>query len=221
MSEPTQNNIQNFLQPLIKRMGLVTAIVALALLVRVAYVLMAPQVDPILRRDPLYGDASGYHLLAVNLLKGLGLTWDGQMPTSYRMPGYPAFVALVYALLGVSPQAVGLVQAFLGALVCIPVYAIGNQLGGWRLAGLSALGVALHPILIYMTAWVYSETLFLLLMWLGIWALVRLISNPMWSLAVAAGVLLGLSVLVRSEIAWFPILLAGWFAMFAKLRPLV
>ncbi len=190
----------------------VSGVVVLALLVRVTYVLLAPRLDPIIQQQPFYGDASGYHLLAINLLKGLGLTWDGQTPTSFRMPGYPAFLALIYALTRPDPEPVRLVQAVLGALTCIPIFALAERLAGRTTAVFAGLGVALHPIMIYMTAWLYSETLFFLLLWFGLWLLVRSFENNSLLQAVPAGLAVGAATLVRPEVMAFPafILVAGW-----------
>jgi 4-amino-4-deoxy-L-arabinose transferase-like glycosyltransferase len=184
--------------------------VLLALLLRVLYVLVAPQVDPVLRRNPLHGDASGYHVLAQNLLAGEGFSWDGESPTSYRVPGYPLFVAAVYLLFGQSTFAVGLVQAVLGALLCLAIFLFARRLFGVPVALLSAAAVAVHPLLIYMTAWVYSETLFLLLLWLALWLWAVSLQQPFSTPRLAAtGVLLGLATLVRPEVVIFMPLLLG------------
>jgi len=184
------------------------AIFLLALIARVGWVLVAPRLDPVLSHDPLYGDASGYNLLAANLVKGWGLTWDGKTPTSYRMPGYPAFLALVYSVAGQSSEIVRLTQAVLGALLCIPVFAIARRLGGESIAVLAGLGIALHPLLIYMSGWLYSETLFLLLLWAGLWLLVRAWEGGSSHDTIAAGMALGLATYVRPEIFAFPLFAA-------------
>jgi 4-amino-4-deoxy-L-arabinose transferase-like glycosyltransferase len=197
---------------------LLVAITILALAIRVVYVLLAPQVDPILQRDPLYGDASGYHLLAINLMKGWGLTWDGEQPTSFRMPGYPLFLALIYSLTQPTPYSVRLVQGVLGALTCIPVFTIARRLGGESVAILAGLGVALHPLLIYMTGWLYSETLFFLLLWLSLLILIQMLEQNSLIHATFAGLILGFSTLIRPEVAVIPIffLAAGWLLRWSR-----
>lgn len=184
-------------------------IVILTLLLRVAYAFIAPSVDPIIGRDPLYGDASGYHILAVNLLETGGLTWDGETPTSFRMPGYPLFLAVVYAIAGPAPVAVRLAHAVLSAMTVIPVYFIGRRLGGKSVAAVAAVGVALHPFLLYMTGWVYSETLFFLLLWTGIWLFILALDHGSPRSAVLAGLTLGMATLVRPEIVVLPLCVAG------------
>lgn len=181
------------------------ALVLLALVIRIVWVLLAPRVDPIIKRDPLYGDAQGYELLATNLLQGLGLTWDGQTPTSYRMPGYPLFLALAYTLAGRNLEAVRFSQAVLGALTCIPVIAIASLTSKRRVVVLTGLGMAFYPLLIYMTGWLYSETLFLLLLWVGLFMILRMREDSSLWHALQAGILFGLATYVRPEIAFLPI----------------
>lgn len=189
--------------------ALLFGITALAFIIRAGYAFNAVEIDPILRRDSLFGDASGYHLLALNLMQGQGFSWDGEMPTSYRMPGYPVFLAAVYELSGTSHLAVRLLHAVFGALLCIPVFLIALNMGGKPAAVLSSLGVAFHPVLIYMTGWIYSESLFLLLLWLGVWLTTRMLTGGGVKEAVFAGFAFGLATYVRPEIVVFPLFVFG------------
>ena len=179
-------------------------ILLISLAIRLVYASLAEQVDPILRRAPLYGDGSGYHLLALNLLKGWGLTWDGLVPTSIRMPGYPVFIALVYYLTEPDPIYVRLAQALIGSLTCIPVMAVARKLGGNLAAVLAGIGVAFHPLIIYLTGWIYSETVFLPLVWIGVWLLVESLSDGKRLRAVLGGLCIGLAAYMRPEIIFFP-----------------
>ncbi len=182
----------------------VGAIVAVAFLIRIAYALIAGRIDPVLRVGPLYGDASGYHLLAVNLLNSAGLSFDGQTLSSFRMPGYPSFVALIYGLSQPEPIYVRIVQAFLGAATCLPVMAIAGRLAGSMARLLAGLGLAFHPILVYMTGWVYSETIFLLFAWTGVWLLVVAVTEERFRLAAGAGLVIGFATLFRPEVFAYP-----------------
>jgi 4-amino-4-deoxy-L-arabinose transferase-like glycosyltransferase len=150
---------------------LLLGIVFMALAIRAVYATVAVEVDPVLRQNALHGDAYGYHLLASHLAHGNGFSWDGENLTSYRMPGYPAFLAAIYAGFGQNFLVVRLVQALLGSLLCLPIFALARQALGDRLALLAALGVAVHPMLMYMTGWIYAETVYMSLLWLGLWLL--------------------------------------------------
>ncbi len=80
-------------------------------------------------------DALGYHQLAVNLLEHGAFsisTAPPLQPDAIRTPGYPAFIALVYLIFGVSPQAVLLLQVILDSLTALLV--TGYRLEALRLA---------------------------------------------------------------------------------------
>src|SRR5580700_8049811 len=74
---------------------------------------------------PFYaGDTHFYEELARNWLDHgvYGLFVNGQLlPVDMRMPGYPAFLAAIYASLGRSRTAVLLVQAVLDLITCYVV----------------------------------------------------------------------------------------------------
>ena len=57
-------------------------------------------------------DALQYHKIAMHLLSGHGFEVVG-IPTGYRSPAYPVFLALIYAVFGQDYQISYIVQAFL------------------------------------------------------------------------------------------------------------
>ncbi len=185
-------------------------IFVIAMSLRVLWVCSSPSLDPITKDNPLHGDASGYHLLAQNLIKGCGLSWDCQQPTSYRMPGYPIILAAVFWGFGENLLIIRLLQAIIGALTCLPVYYIGKQLGGWKVASLASLGVAVHPLLIYMTAWIYTETIYIFLLWTGISIILLAMIKQKIMYAIVAGVVWGIGTYLRPELFIFPIFIAIW-----------
>lgn len=86
---------------------------------------------------PFYesGDTPLYDELARNwLAHGVyGMQVDGQLtPVDIRMPGYPAFLAAVYALFGTSPTAVMAVQAAIDLLTCALIGALAATAAGAR-----------------------------------------------------------------------------------------
>ena len=120
---------------------------------------------------------------------------DGLYPEIFRTPGYPLFLALGQAS-GLGLCGVLVIQALLGAVNVLVVYAVGRRLfGTHRPALLAALILAVHPAAIASSASILSETLFTWMVLLGLWLVVR---RPQ-GLAAAAigGLVLGLAVLVR------------------------
>lgn len=201
---------------------IVSVIFALSILLHIIYVSIAPKIDPVIINDPLYGDAYGYNLLAKNMLSKNIFSWDGIIPTSFRAPGYPAFLALIYAIAGENLNVVRLIQALLVALICVPVFWMGYRLAGLSLAILASLGTVLHPLLLYMTAWIYTEPFFICLLWLGVWLLFRVFQSNEYRYILLAGVILGIATLVRPQFVMLPLgclilgLIARW--SFATIR---
>jgi hypothetical protein len=175
------------------------------------------------------GDTKFYEELARNWLDHgvYGLFVGGQlMSVDMRMPGYPAFLAAIYAVLGRSRTAVLLVQAGLDLLTCLVVAMIAARFAPAAkrtLVATAALWLAaLCPFTAGYTAALLTETLAAFLTALAFYALLRALTDPSIELAGAdagstgffpfvswallAGVLAGLGTLVRPET---PLLLAA------------
>ena len=136
------------------------------------------------------------------------------LPTSFRAPLYPAFLAVWYRLAGLEQRwfAARLAQAVLGALVAPLTWALARALmpDRPRAATAAALIVAAYPMLVLLPLALATENLFLPL---SLALLVLLVRGPRpgrevrWAV-VAAG-LLGLAMLTRSVAAVFaPLVLA-------------
>src|SRR6202045_2250606 len=90
---------------------------------RVFFVLKFPVTDS--------GDAPFYIELAWNWLKHgvYGFPVNGQLtPVDMRVPGYPAFLAAIFALAGKSPQAVMLAQCVMDVAGCLLIALIAERL---------------------------------------------------------------------------------------------
>jgi hypothetical protein len=114
-------------------------------------------------------DAYDYNQIAASLLAGHGFSFGPGAPTAFRPFGYPLLLAAVYGTAGSQIIAVHWLQAILGSLLVLPTYLIAERLAGPRVAVLAGLGVAFHPVLIYLPALVAPETVALLLQMCGLW----------------------------------------------------
>jgi hypothetical protein len=112
------------------------------------------------------GDSPFYIQLAWNWLKNgiYGARIDGRwIPLDTRVPGYPAFLAAVFAVAGKSPRAVMLWQVVVDMATCGVIALMAAQLASGRSrrpAALAALWLAaLCPLTANYTAVVLTETL--------------------------------------------------------------
>jgi hypothetical protein len=204
----------------------VSLAVLAGLALRVFFVLKFPVTES--------GDAPFYIELAWNWLKKgvYGFTVNGQLtPVDMRVPGYPAFLAAVFAFAGNSPRAVMLAQAVLDMVTCFLIALIAARLApeaARRRVALAGLWLAaLCPFTANYTAVVLTETLTLFLTTLAILILLetelgkkidaasgvaftKTLLNP-WFLA---GIVVGFGTLVRPETPL--LLLAAGFVLAKK-----
>jgi 4-amino-4-deoxy-L-arabinose transferase-like glycosyltransferase len=200
----------------------VWALTALAFSLRLWAVLTLPAEERVLRADAVH-----YDRLAISLIEGRGFAWPAggvsgyyplpEGPTSSRPPGYPAFVAVIYAIFGHNPEAVRVAQCAVGALLCPLTYAIAASAAG-PLAGVVAAAItAVYPPFIRFSYYggpglLLSEGLFMVLLAAGLWQLGRLAQQRRFGTAVAAGAWLGLATLTRPVTLFFPAAILLWAA---------
>lgn len=194
--------------------ALLTAIFAVALVMRVIAV-SDTEVD-----TPLRADAAQYFLYAVNL-KTYGVysladnirrdadLSDPPSPDASRTPGYALFML---PFVDYPPSSAGLnallfVQAVLSAVTSVLSFTLFRAfLPAWA-ALVTALLTALSPHLIVANVYVLTETLFTLFLIGFALALTRCLQRRSLPWAIACGLLLGATMLVRPTLSYFLILL--------------
>jgi hypothetical protein len=135
---------------------------------------------------PFYsGDTKFYEELARNWLDHgvYGLFVNGQlMPVDQRMPGYPAFLAALYAMIGRTRMAVMLAQAGIELVTCVFAALIASRIAPAEkksLAATIALWLAaLCPFTASYTAAIVTETLAALFTTLALLTLVWILTDP-------------------------------------------
>jgi 4-amino-4-deoxy-L-arabinose transferase-like glycosyltransferase len=153
-----------------------------------------------------------FNNLALRLARGEGyVKYDhGEaQATAFRAPGWPIFLAGLYAVAGPRPWVVYVACCALGALTCALTYLLAREVVGEALARVAAaLAVVYLPHAWFATLF-YSENLFVPLLALGLWLFLRYLhGGPAW-LPAAAGLVLGAAVLARPyALLLAPVLLA-------------
>jgi len=178
-------------------------------------------------------DMFQYDMLARSLVSGNGYRWYAQgdlaqlapyvkfdltsvdydpvrgVPTSFRAPLYPAFLALVYAVSGTGFTrffAARLAQAvLLGAPLAPLTYLTALRLlgGNERAARQAAWGVAVYPMLLLFPLGLGTENLFFLLLLSTLLVLLLSAERRSAGFFLLSGFLLGLTALTRSVILPF------------------
>ena len=163
---------------------------------------------------PLAGDEREYFVLASRFAGGEPLS-----PMADRPPLVPALFGAVLAASGGSMDAVRIVNALLGALLVVPVHALGRTIGDDRTGFAAGALVAVYPPLLTASHGLWSEPLYLLLAGTGLAVLCaseRGAGARANALAALAGLLFAGAALAREVGLFVPVLLAPWLVVRAR-----
>lgn len=156
-------------------------------------------------RIPPTADGNFYHVVAQRIAAGEGYTWlwpDGAVTYAAHYPvGYPALIALPYALFGPHPGVAMVMNALLGALACWAAHRLLAS-SGRRVALLGGLLVALHPGLVAYTPALMTEgvtaALWIAAAWLAHSA-AQSERRRRWLRLLGCGLVVGVATLVRPQ----------------------
>ena len=191
-----------------------SAVGAIALAVRIAYVLIVG------RHIPLAGDAATYQLLANNLSDGLGYIrpyeyFSGEViPTAEFPPLFPAILSLAVSAGATATLTLKLFMTMFGTATVIVIGLIGRTVGGSAVGLVAASIAAVYPMLFEPDAALMPETLAALFAAIGTLIALRALQDSSRRLWLFTGLALGAGALVRAEIA----LLAPLFVLPLILR---
>jgi 4-amino-4-deoxy-L-arabinose transferase-like glycosyltransferase len=145
----------------------------------------------------MVADACAYDALGANLAYGRGYTLTGSGPSAWRVPGYPLFLAAVYACVGHNTLAVRVVQVVVAGLTVWVTYRLAlAAFGDPRAALWAALLAAVCPTTLLFAHLILTETLFTGLLATGFFvAFAWRHEHP--ARYFGAGAILGVAALVR------------------------
>lgn len=195
-----------------RELTLILGLAALALAIRLAVVILTTD-------QPLFGDELEYdregRFIAAGQWFWSTTPYGVPHPSLWKTPGYPAFVGVLYGLLGSDPDRVLAVQSFIGPINVLLTWALGRRLFGARVALAAAAIVAVNPF-----AWQFELKLAAesIVTPLTLIFFIGLLERPAtaWR-ALGVGVLIGGTLLVRpgalylvpaAAVAW--VIAAGW-----------
>lgn len=134
----------------------------------------------------------------------------GEGLSTYWPPLYPSLVAAASLVVADVELAGRLVSAVAGALVVLPVYRLALDSYGRDAARLSCALAALHPLLVYYSTLVLTESVYTLLFACGVAAGWSAVSEVSARKFMAAGALFGACYLLKPEAAGFVLLLVAF-----------
>lgn len=115
----------------------------------------------------------------------------------YKAPGYPWFLAAVYAVLGGDYLAPRLVQMGLGMVNILLLYLLGRRWLGQAVGLVAATLMAVYWMAIYFEGELHEATLLIFLTLLLLFSLDACVRRLSWGRCVVLGAILGFTALVR------------------------
>ena len=161
-----------------------------------------------------------YDLIAKNLDQGNGYRVEPYMgETMLREPGYPLLIAAVFKISAHSDQGPRIACILLAFGAALMLLWLTEKITGDRtIALIAALMFLLYPGTLVAEARAGNEILCIVTMLLFMLVLYRAVEvGSLWRYGVA-GLLLGVAVLVRSEVLLFPVFLLAYFLVTSKGR---
>ena len=176
----------------------------ITLIVRIVYVL---RVTP----EPVLYDAVTYDTIALNISRHGAFSLYHPRPTAYVTPGYPLFLAGIYALFGESNFAVVRVfQALLSiAVIFFVFYSVREMTDNRAIPWLAAIGCILYIPFTDANQFILTEVLFSFVLIVSFYAMVLEEKYQRTSYRIFFGAMLGVSCLVRPILFFLPAFILG------------
>jgi 4-amino-4-deoxy-L-arabinose transferase-like glycosyltransferase len=192
--------------PRLTPVWLVIFVVALALRVGYTWLAIGPDATP-------SSDSKTYDTIAWNLSRGAGFAMDspaGPRLTAWVPPVVPWITSLLYRVLGHRYFAAMLLQCVIGALVPLLLGGFAGALFGGTVGRLSGWIAAVHPLLVFFSGYLLTETTFCATLLLALLFSAEWIKTPRNGRALGAGIAWGLATLTRPTALPLPLLVALW-----------
>jgi hypothetical protein len=184
------------------------AMFAAALVLRLAYawIVHGPAARP-------SSDSVTYDQIAWNLARGLGFQLSGAdatYPTAFVPPALPWAVSLLYRAVGHSFFAAVVLMCVFGALVPPLLRQLGRSMFGPAVGNWAGWLAVVHPLMVFFSGYVMTESLFSVTLLLALLASVAWIKVPRAGRAFWSGALWGAAALTRPTALPLTLVVALW-----------
>jgi 4-amino-4-deoxy-L-arabinose transferase-like glycosyltransferase len=151
-------------------------------------------------------DSADYTIPALNVASGEDYFRGLEKRDVLRTPGYPVFLASVYAVFGENNLVVAILQQLMVVLAAIFVFVVGRKVVG-ELPGLIGAAVfLLNPYMILFPNFILSEPVSILTLSLLLWLLILAMERDQSYYFFWSGLLLGYHILCRPPEQLLPLL---------------
>ncbi len=190
-------------------------ILAVAIVVRIGAALyLGDRVEPL----PGTFDQLIYDTLARRIMSGYGYSYaeyhypfiPANTPTAYCSFLYPLYLVPIYSVFGYHPLIARIVQAVVGAFLCLLTYRLGRRLFDERTGLVAAIVTGLYIFFVYYSAALMTQTFFMLALLLVFDITYSLAAHPTRWKWIVLGVTSGFAILLRQTMMPFVLLFLAW-----------
>ncbi len=201
----------NFFKNILRKPNPIVPIVLLGSLLRfIAFLSLRPWDPAVVARHLLVSDQWSYNNIAISILN---LDYGVE---SFWMPGWPAFIALVYAIFGELPWMVLLFNIGLGAIAIIYLYKAVILLIDRKTALIAGFLFACDPHQIIYSQTLLTENLFVPALIIFFYFLVRYIKKESSRHLIISSVVAGILVYIKSVALYFSVVPVAIVLFFGK-----
>jgi 4-amino-4-deoxy-L-arabinose transferase-like glycosyltransferase len=147
----------------------------------------------------IISDSIGYHNNAIDLSE----SGDFKSIDTIRTPGYSSFLALIYYFFGANITLVIIIQQLIGLLTIYIIYLLIKSLFNKEIAYYTSILICIDVNNTFISYEIMSETLFMLLFFLGLYYFLRNIQNIRFKDILYSSIYMGFSALVRPISLYF------------------
>jgi 4-amino-4-deoxy-L-arabinose transferase-like glycosyltransferase len=171
-----------------------------------------------IKLSPVISFEAEYVRVAENLRAGYGLVGSYGGPETMYAPLYSILIAGVSLLARNSELAAHLVSILFGTLLIVPVFLITRRVYGLRAAQLSAILVAVHPLLVARGGSIYTEAVYPTFLMTAVYFAIRSLDLSSLKNYFLCGAFFGLAYLTRPEAFAYPLFFAFAFCALALFK---
>lgn len=165
---------------------------------------------------PPKGDEIDYHAIAGNLADGEGFVNATGQHTGRRPPAYPFLLSIFYRIAGPSTALARVIQVLLGTLVVWLTFLTARRFFSESEALVAAALVAVNPFLVFVSGYLLTENLYLILVLLALFLVPKPESvRGSVKIVFAAAVVLGVAALTRPTAVMLGVWMLSVFVLFS------
>ena len=189
-------------------------IIGIGIFLRLMLIFAFPEIG-----NPKIMDAINYDAIAISLSEGNGFCLY-EAPTAFVAPLFPFYLSIIYSIFGQNYLVVKILSAILWGVSIFLIFLIGKEIFNEWVGLVTSLIIAIHPELIGISTFIYTETLNILLLCLSIYILAKGLKSDKddKKYFILSGFILGLSTLCKGTTMLFPFFLFGIFILESGLR---